>query len=875
MAIRKSQLYRSLWDGCDALRGGVEPSQYKDYILTLLFLKYVTDKYLNEDDADIRVFDREHDMAQDPRARTGCSFNDIVALRNRPNIGEGINKILRRFVQMNPSISGIVDTVDFNDENKLGKGDAMVKKLSGLVGIFQREELDFSGNRAEGDDLIGDAYEYLMRLFATVSGKSKGQFYTPAEVSRILAKVVGISGETDNTATVYDPACGSGSLLIRAAAEASVELAPYGQEVDISTAGLAMMNAMLHNQLTTVIRTGSTFSNPAFFETNNPNAVRRFNYIVCNPPFSLKNWQDGVRGHEYNRFSGYDAPPPEKNGDMAWLMHIITSLKQNGKAAVILPHGVLFRGDAEAVIRRNILRRRLIKAIIGLPPNLFYGTGIPACIVVIDREHTGTRDGIFMIDASRDFIKDGDKNRLREKDIYKIVTTLEQRIEEPGYSRMVPMTEIENGNDGNLNIPRYIADPSPKDRQDIDGHIRGGIPDGDFSRFDPVWRIMPELKTTLLESVRPGYSRLAISGSALFDMIAQYPHCREDRAHTRAIFGEWAQAQRRTLETIDGNVDPKAWIVRLAGDLFRRAGACRLFEPYDLYECLMVYWNEVMADDVYLIKAEGYGAARMTDFDMTQATRWEGRLIPKTLIQREFFPAETAHLAQLEAQLAIVEADIDTIENEALQGGRLATALEEERATLKNITGQINGIYATIHTPEIDALQSLLERKLPGKKELDRVMERIPALKLALTGKGTVTRASVNQAIRTLREQVVLPEDVAEDLRELKRWTEAVQKRDEARKNLRAAAAELDGQTRERDGRLTDEEIRYLLIDRKWLASVGNAIENVYDAMIQNFSVALNALHERYARPLPEIEAETKQHEANVKAVLESMAWTW
>lgn len=288
MAVRKSQLYRSLWDGCDALRGGVEPSQYKDYILTLLFLKYVTDKYLNDDDADIRVFDREHDMAQDPRARTGCSFNDIVALRNRPNIGEGINKILRRFVQMNPSISGIVDTVDFNDENKLGKGDAMVKKLSGLVGIFQREELDFSGNRAEGDDLIGDAYEYLMRLFATVSGKSKGQFYTPAEVSRILAKVVGISGETDNTATVYDPACGSGSLLIRAAAEASVELAPYGQEVDISTAGLAMMNAMLHNQLTTVIKTGSTFSSPAFFETNNPNAVRRFNYIVCNPPFLSK-----------------------------------------------------------------------------------------------------------------------------------------------------------------------------------------------------------------------------------------------------------------------------------------------------------------------------------------------------------------------------------------------------------------------------------------------------------------------------------------------------------------------------------------------------------------------------------------------------------
>ena len=186
-----------------------------------------------------------------------------------------------------------------------------------------------------------------------------------------------------------------------------------------------------------------------------------------------------------------------------------------------------------------------------------------------------------------------------------------------------------------------------------------------------------------------------------------------------------------------------------------------------------------------------------------------------------------------------------------------------------------SGIYATIRTPEIDALQSLLEQKLLGKKELDRMMERIPVLRMALTEKGTVTRASVNQAIRTLREQAVLPEDKAEDLRELKRWMEVVQKRDEARKNLRAAAAELDGQTRERYGHLTDEEIRYLLIDRKWLASVRNAIENAYDAMIQNFSVGLNALHERYARPLPEIEAETKRHEANVKAALESMGWTW
>lgn len=307
------------------------------------------------------------------------------------------------------------------------------------------------------------------------------------------------------------------------------------------------------------------------------------------------------------RFSGYDAPPPEKNGDMAWLMHIITSLKQNGKAAVICRMVSCSGGMRKRSFVETYSGVASSRPLSDCPPIFFTVPAFRPCIVVIDREHTGTRDGIFMIDASRDFIKDGDKNRLREKDIYKIVTTLEQCIEEPDIRAWFPWRKSKMATTATSTFRGILPTRRPETVRILTDTSAGGIPDGDFSRFDPVWRIMPELKTTLLESVRPGYSRLTISGGALFDMIAQYPHCREDRAHTLAIFGEWAQAQRMTLETIDGNVDPKAWIVRLAGDLFRRAGACRLLEPYDLYECLMVYWNEVMADDVYLIKAEGYG----------------------------------------------------------------------------------------------------------------------------------------------------------------------------------------------------------------------------------------------------------------------------
>lgn len=236
MAVKKTQLYASLWASCNKLRGGMDSSEYKDYILTLLFMKYVTDKFKNKGAyEDIKVFDKAHDKDPDPEKRTGCSFDDFIALKGKKNIGEGMDKIIARLADENTDLKGVIDIAHFNDEKKLGSGKEMVDKLTDLISIFQRPELDFSRNKAEGDDIIGDAYEYLMRKFATESGKSKGQFYTPAEVSRILANVVGISRCTDTSATVCDPACGSGSLLIRAIDAAPIPIMGYGQEKESSS----------------------------------------------------------------------------------------------------------------------------------------------------------------------------------------------------------------------------------------------------------------------------------------------------------------------------------------------------------------------------------------------------------------------------------------------------------------------------------------------------------------------------------------------------------------------------------------------------------------------------------------------------------------
>jgi type I restriction enzyme M protein len=327
MALKKSQLYSSLWQSCDELRGGMDASQYKDYVLTLLFMKYVSDKYAGKPGALIEV----------PK---GAGFDDMVKLKGDKEIGDKINKIIGRLAEAN-DLKGVIDQADFNDESKLGAGKDMQDRLSKLVAIF--DGLDFRANRAEGDDLLGDAYEYLMRHFATESGKSKGQFYTPAEVSRIMAQVIGIGTDTRQDQTIYDPTCGSGSLLLKAADQAPRGITVYGQENDVATWALARMNMILHGHPTAELWRGNTLAAPYF--KNKDDSLKTFDFAVANPPFSAKAWSNGLdpANDVFKRFE-YGIPPT-KNGDYAFLLHLITSLKSKGKGAIILPHGVLFRGN--------------------------------------------------------------------------------------------------------------------------------------------------------------------------------------------------------------------------------------------------------------------------------------------------------------------------------------------------------------------------------------------------------------------------------------------------------------------------------------------------------------------------------------------------
>ncbi|MCZ8387131.1 N-6 DNA methylase [Achromobacter xylosoxidans] len=808
--VKKSDLYSSIWASCDELRGGMDASQYKDYVLFMLFIKYISDKYGNSDD-----------FAPPVVIPPGASFKDMVALKGDPEIGDRINKqVIRELVEKNSKLA-YSDFPDFNDPNKLGEGSAMVERLGNLIAIFEKPELNFANNRADNDDLLGDAYEYLMRHFAQDSGKSKGQFYTPAEVSRIIAQVIGIShANTKASTTAYDPTCGSGSLLLKLAAEAGRQITLEGQEKDVTTAGLARMNMILHDFPSATILSGDTLVNPKFkdVDRSGKEQLRAYDYVVANPPFSDKKWSTGLNptNDPYQRFTWGE--PPAKQGDYAYLLHVIRSMKATtGKGAVILPHGVLFRGNAEAHIRRQLVRSGMLKGIIGLPANLFYGTGIPACILVLDKENASARKGIFMIDASKGFIKDGPKNRLREQDIHRIVDAFRRSADEPRYARMVPLDEIASKkNDYNLNLPRYIDSSEPEDLHDIDAHLNGGIPERDIDAFAADWQEMPALREALFEAERPGYARLRQPMTEVRSIILAHPQFQQFRGKVETLFGKWQQAVMPLLTGIQPGDKPKALITQVSETLLTTFYAAPLLDPYDIYQHLMDYWAETMQDDAYLIAADGWVALprRIVETDKKGKTKdkgWTCDLLPKPYIVARYFAAEQAELEAKQAELDGVTSQIAELEEE--HGGE-------------------DGAFA---------------------------------------GFDKINAAQVKDRLAEIVDDV----DSADERAMLKQWQQLSAREAALKKTVKTLEVELDRQAHDRYGTLSEAEVKTLVVEDKWLARLQGDVQQELDRISQTLAQRIRELAERYDTPLPKLKDDLVTLSAKVETHLEKMGATW
>lgn len=806
MAIKKSELYSSIWAACDALRGGMDASQYKDYVLVLLFVRYVSDKYKGK-----------NDVVEIPK---GGSFEDLKLLRGKDNIGEGINTVLEKLAKAN-ELKGVIDAVDFDNSDILGEAKEKVDRLTKLINIFADPKLDFSSNRADGDDLLGDAYEYLIKNFAVESGKAKGQFYTPAEVSRIMAKILEVDKVDTKLPTAYDPTCGSGSLLLKVADESTKNISLYGQERDIVTAGLAVLNMWMHNQATAEIQRGqSTLSNPLFLDKGN---LRLFDFVVANPPFSLKNWTSGfVPAHdEYERFTGFGIPP-EKNGDYAFLLHILKSLKSTGRGAVILPHGVLFRGNTEAEIRTNLIKRGYIKGIIGLPANLFYGTGIPACIILLDKNGASDRKGIFMIDAKNGFIKDGNKNRLREQDIRKICDVWFEHKDVPHFAKFVSNKEIEK-NEYNLNLPRYIEAENNEIVQDIEAHLNGGIPNVDIENLEKYWEIAPSLKSALFSASKKNYSKLKTDAEKIRNLIADNSEVKRFQTEIIKKESKLFAKFKNILENLNNNDKPKEIIKTLADFLLAEYVKLKLIDKYDLYQNLMVYWDEPMQDDVGAIITDGWKVGNQLiriqkdgkkgKADVKGLAGLEGVLLPTEIIINEFFTKEKAELDTFKQNL---ETTLQAMET-----------LEEEQ------TGD-------------DGL--LLE---------------------VLNDKNKVNKKALAKRIKEIKNEKIF----ADELVVLEQFSKLVDEEKGLKIKIKNAETNLEKLVLKKYPTLTKTEIKNLWFDKKTFASLSAKTTEVQMRLIASLNSEIKALAERYESTLAEINTEVAKLEKIVVKHLAKMGF--
>ncbi|GAA6989270.1 type I restriction-modification system subunit M [Helicobacter pylori] len=811
MAIKKSELYSSLWAGADSLRGGMDASEYKNYVLNLLFLKYVSDKARN---------DAKNYTPSAIEVPQGCFYEDILALEGDKEIGDKLNKIITQIAKRN-ELEGVIDSVDFNDNTKLGEGKAMVDTLSNLVKIFA--DLSLGAHGALDDDLLGDAYEYLMRHFASESGKSKGQFYTPSEVSLLLSLLLGIDGNTKQDKSIYDPTCGSGSLLLKASSLAGKKgLSIYGQKKDISTTALCRMNMILHNNTTAETAKGgfSTLSNPYLFRSEN-GMLKTFDYVVANPPFSLKNWTDGfsidpkskqVIDDRFNRFE--DGTPPEKNGDFAFLLHIIKSLKDTGKGAVILPHGVLFRGNAESAIRKNLLTKGYIKGMIGLAPNLFYGTSIPACVIVLDKENARARKGVFVIDASKDFKKDGNKNRLREQDVQKMIDTFNALKEIPYYSKMVSLEEI-SANDYNLNIPRYIGAKLESEKDLfalINSHKAKFLPKNEIENLAPYFKVFKELKNTLFKkSDKEGYYALKTECENFKELITKSSEFQTFHASVLSAFDRLDLLT--TFNHLKPGFNPKTLIQSVCCKVLKEFEKVEILDKYGVYQLFKDYYNQVLQDDWFLLSFNDFMSAKELrklnplkdknkkanyleepDF-VIQKTYYKSDLIPKDLIQQRFFEKEAKELEELE------------------------NALNEKEAHYEEFIEE--------HSNEEGLFYELKINESVLKKELKNATD-------------------------------------SEDEKILKTALELLEAKNKALKMKNKAHEELELKAFHQYKNLKLGEIKDLIIKDKWLNSLKNAIENKIQKRINAFTTTLNEIISNYSNSLLELDKEVKESESKV-----------
>ncbi len=853
--ITSEEIKRRLWNGANELRGSMDASRYKDYMLGLMFYKFLSDKTLDA----VRRFGQfkvSGDALLDQYAISYQQVGTVLITTIRNSLGYCIEpqylyqtwirdissgdfevqKVTESFGNFERSIALTDDADDFKglfanstldlSDTALGSNlNERSKNIKALILLFA----DLDMVELQDGDVLGDAYEYLIGQFAMESGKKAGEFYTPRKVSEVLAQIVAKSG---NITSVYDPTVGSGSLLLTVGRHLSRDeqdnLMYFGQEKNTATFNLTRMNLLLHGvkPQKMEVHNGDTLAEDWPEDPNRPNEGRLFDAVVMNPPYSLKRWNRSEITVSDPRFESFGVLPPDSKGDYAFLLHGLYHLSPTGTMAILLPHGVLFRGGAEGVIRKRLLEKNYLDTVIGLPANLFTNTGIPVLVMVL-KKNRPLDAPLLVIDASKNFIKEGKQNALQEKDIARIVDTYTNRFEVEGYSHLANREELEE-NDYNLNIPRYVQSGEVEIPHDVDAHLYGGIPESNIKELHVLNQVVPDVLAESLQPLRKGYVELTRPIEEIRIEVLAHKQVQEKitelTEETSAYLGRYWDRLRKVTDMSE--VAPlKEGMLQEIKELL---GTYHFVDVYDGYQIIADTWGNSIEHDLELIAAKDfYSAARQLEPNMVtkgsgnsrrqEQDGWAGSIIPNSLALSMLFSKENEEIRQLERDLDEVSSELD----------ELVEAAKVEDSN------------------EYNALNECLKRN--ADDEPGDVFES----------------KSIKAELRTAEN--------GSDTHKLLLQAEALTKeKSDSAKNISAAKKALDEKVTKRIPVLTDEEVDTLVYE-KWFGQTQKDIVALIQEPLHKDLDLLETLDNRYKTTIKDLDEEIKKAEDEITAMLSEM----
>ncbi|MDT0015642.1 type I restriction-modification system subunit M [Listeria swaminathanii] len=854
--ITSEEIKRRLWDGANELRGSMDASRYKDYMLGLMFYKFLSDKTLEKyksmaDKGQLSEAELVEEYAKD-RAYHGENLDKMIQsvlgyfvlpehlyqtwLKDIA-IGEfEVQKVIDSLNNFERTIAVSGDSDDFQGlfssstidltDTALGSNlNERSKNIKALIELFQ----DLNMVALQKSDVLGDAYEYLIGQFAMESGKKAGEFYTPRQVSEVMAQ---IAAKTSNITSIYDPTVGSGSLLLTVKKhlkeDVQRDLNYYGQEKNTATYNLTRMNLLLHDVRPEKmsVKNGDTLSEDWPEDPSRPAEGVLFDAVVMNPPYSLANWNKSNLKVSDPRFEIAGVLPPDSKGDFAFLLHGLYHLGQTGTMAIVLPHGVLFRGGTEGEIRKRLLNKNYIDTIIGLPGNLFTNTGIPVCVLIL-KKNRAISDPVLVIDASRNFIKVGKQNELQEKDIARIVDTYVERAEKAGYSHLASREEIVE-NDYNMNIPRYVESIDEEIPHDVDAHLYGGIPQANIDELKTLQTTVKNVLDNALKPIRDGYVQLEKPMDELTNEVLTDKNITTKSDIIREKSEAFIELYWKKLHEINNIVDVNSLMEEMLVKIKELLSSFDGLDVYDGYQIIAEVWKNSLTHDAELIAGGGfYTIGRTREPNMVtkgsgnkkreEQDGWVGAIVPNELIAKRLYSEELQIIEDKKARLTAVEAEL----SELVEAAKVEDS-EENIALFESIKKNAEG-----------EPQSSFESKTV-KAELKKITKDSPSYDLLKKVDGLITEKS------------------------------------SLGKKIKAKESELKEALYERILVLTDEEIDELVFE-KWFGTTVYDIVKLIELPLKKELDILEQLHERYAETLDDIDEESKKLEKELEKLMSEL----